>query len=622
MGPRFTFYLRVGIALFSPLLLVLVSSGARRQTLAPCTESGGKTFCHIAEPAVNTRLSEFPQIRFKDGDLITVRAGGCVQTGGRGRTWKRYVDPSGPNSHQFYHGLIWVPGANVGLERIQSVNNKQIFVRTCGRIKPEDVFLRLGYEDDNYGDNSYRDHDDGTEDQCKDSVNAFVDLEIEHDAMPPAGDPAAPLDLEHPTSCENYDPNLLPLNPRWGSQRTQPPELPNPVQKCTLTDMLFDDPGCSTQHPSFDKPTGTNSVVCALKPGRPGTGIPGHVNYFPAVYTGGIEWDTHTGGLFGDDDYNLNIFPPRKAGQTVFNERSLGIEFDSDETIDNFDTPWWNRFHDAVDTSDVFASELVNSEHAIIAGLVGLDCQHDCISEIHPVFAFAVLVKRTTVSTQPLSVEDTWAIFVRDTGDEGFCSSEIHYLDLVNRTFKFSLPKPTNASNYSILGSTIFKANNSNCAWSSERPTPAGIEVGFFLPENSMIHGDLHLKWVFTSTPAELPDNPHRPGSTTASNEESRIEEQLAALSKNLTKEQLDFYHANSKTRRIKHNFVVPLVHDLAPLTARLRSASREGQQKRGESLHDSQKEARDRKKFNVATKVLWRTFPHSKVRLGKKVTP
>src|ERR1700761_737493 len=41
---------------------------------------------------------------------VIVSAGGCVQTGGKGLTWKRYVDPQGANSDRFYHGIIGMPG--------------------------------------------------------------------------------------------------------------------------------------------------------------------------------------------------------------------------------------------------------------------------------------------------------------------------------------------------------------------------------------------------------------------------------------------------------------------------------------------------------------------------------
>ena len=53
---------------------------------------------------------------------------GCCQTGGHGKTWKRYVDPQGPNSDRLYHGLVWVPGATSGLVRLQGVIGKTFVV--------------------------------------------------------------------------------------------------------------------------------------------------------------------------------------------------------------------------------------------------------------------------------------------------------------------------------------------------------------------------------------------------------------------------------------------------------------------------------------------------------------
>jgi hypothetical protein len=47
-------------------------------------------------------------------------------------------------------------------------------------LNPAQLYLRLGYEDDGYGDNGYSSHDDGTEGQCKNSVNAFVIISIGH----------------------------------------------------------------------------------------------------------------------------------------------------------------------------------------------------------------------------------------------------------------------------------------------------------------------------------------------------------------------------------------------------------------------------------------------------------
>src|SRR6478672_10318005 len=65
----------------------------------------------ISSPVVTSPYGKtYYQILMAPGDIILVSAGGCVQTGGHGKTWKRYVDPQGPNSDRLYHGLIQLPG--------------------------------------------------------------------------------------------------------------------------------------------------------------------------------------------------------------------------------------------------------------------------------------------------------------------------------------------------------------------------------------------------------------------------------------------------------------------------------------------------------------------------------
>ncbi|TWP54335.1 hypothetical protein FKR81_01935 [Lentzea tibetensis] len=109
-------------------------------------------------------------LTFLRGDHVTVTAGGCVQTGGHGRTWKRYVNPASDND--LYHGLITIPGATAHLVRLQNVVGRQFVVGGRGGS------LILGYEDDGYSDNGYYSHDDGTSGQCRNSVNAFVHIVI------------------------------------------------------------------------------------------------------------------------------------------------------------------------------------------------------------------------------------------------------------------------------------------------------------------------------------------------------------------------------------------------------------------------------------------------------------
>lgn len=100
---------------------------------------------------------------------MEVTADGCVQTGGHGDTWKRYVNPSDPDGKDLYHGMIRIPTGTKesALVKINSVMENQILVTGAG-IEVSQLVLSLGYQDDNYSDNGYAKHDDGTDDQCKD----------------------------------------------------------------------------------------------------------------------------------------------------------------------------------------------------------------------------------------------------------------------------------------------------------------------------------------------------------------------------------------------------------------------------------------------------------------------
>lgn len=130
--------------------------------------STGQVSCPISEPVVTQKTTGYP-ILFAPGNRVTVSASGCVQTGGSGLTWKRYVDPAGDNSDRLYHGLIELPG--MPLTRIQSVIGQTLTIPAWG-------FLTLGYEDDNYTDNGYTKPDNGTGNQCKGIGPAQVTLTI------------------------------------------------------------------------------------------------------------------------------------------------------------------------------------------------------------------------------------------------------------------------------------------------------------------------------------------------------------------------------------------------------------------------------------------------------------
>jgi hypothetical protein len=153
-------------------------------------DTSAATVWRIDEPNVKQHLTVYKQIVFLPGDTINVDAGGCVQTGGVGKTWKRYVNPSGPNTPRLYHGLIWIPGINNALGWIQTFpafhKDGHIRAPLPAGLNRAELYLRLGYDDDQYDDNSYDNHDDGTDDQCKNVDHAFVIVSIGHNgAIPP-----------------------------------------------------------------------------------------------------------------------------------------------------------------------------------------------------------------------------------------------------------------------------------------------------------------------------------------------------------------------------------------------------------------------------------------------------
>jgi hypothetical protein len=156
-------------------LLICVGTASAQERLVHSASGNTETW-RIDEPDVKRAETTYPSILFQKGDRFTIDAGGCAQTGGFGKTWKRFVDPSGPNSDHLYHGLILVPSAIEGIQRVQGVLHR---VFQIGDVAGP-VQLTLGYEDDNYNDNGYWGHDDGTEDQCNGVGPAWVVVTIVH----------------------------------------------------------------------------------------------------------------------------------------------------------------------------------------------------------------------------------------------------------------------------------------------------------------------------------------------------------------------------------------------------------------------------------------------------------
>src|SRR5258708_16039633 len=161
-----------------------VSCGANASSSgAACTISApGTDGVRIDQRFVAGGFYEYQSIVFQPGDVITLNAGGCVQTGGSGDTWKRYVNPSGSNSgppDKLYFGTVYIPGAFYADDHNKPVNGApisefvlgqkhQIRIDTLGlpTDATQHLDLRLGYRDDQYDDNGYYRHDDGNHNQC------------------------------------------------------------------------------------------------------------------------------------------------------------------------------------------------------------------------------------------------------------------------------------------------------------------------------------------------------------------------------------------------------------------------------------------------------------------------
>ncbi len=508
------------------LLLSSYIAGAA-ETVTHTVSSDGKTqVWTINEPEVGIAVENYgfkphTDIKFQPGDGVTIEAGGCVQTGGSGKTWKSYVKPLGPNSDKYYSGTIWIPGA-IGAQA-PNVTWIKDGLGTWGipaSATPANLYLLLGYLDDNYSDNGYYSHDDGTDDQCKNSVNAWVRVTIVSGAggkLWASSGKSAPYDL----LSDGDDDNLIPLNPYWAfATNGVAPTDTNPAKEPTGTTPCSDGSEVTvaengpdlvpcvsvTTVTSRDDANWWKTVGNDYDPTQDTFAFCTHANWGPATYAGILQFESKS-TPFEDDDYSWDLRRTDLRGLSGDRD-NIEAEFNSEETIEHFTSPWWAGLESAVDSDSSFANakEYFGSKYSIITGLFGLDLGHfPAHSELHPVFAMAVRV------TENDPTDEHWAMFVRRFGDEGFCSSNEHYLDfLPNNKFVFRLPLlwPNAVLDDNVI--LDMRAEHS----AGDPPTVEfvagdGVYVTFDLPENpsadQLIHGELHLKWDSVTTSVPLP---------------------------------------------------------------------------------------------------------------------
>jgi hypothetical protein len=295
--------------------------------------------------------------------------------------------------------------------------------------------------------------------------------------------PLAPFDLV----WNELDDSGVPLAPVWNWQKTNGGTNPG-YKTCLKAPGKFDNSECSTQNPTEDLPTGWNGTWCG---DGASTSIDGHVNWLPGTYTGWLAWSDHSSN---DDDYNFVL---GISAEEAFVASTVLLEFDSDETIDHFATPWWSKFHKAVDNGDV--ADLILTPQAVVTGLIGLDCEHGCGEEIHPVYSLAL-------EADPNLLNNVWAMFVRNWGDEGYCSSTDHQLPLTAMSIR--IPWKLHATAVKILNAPddsdqLFLTSDHEVVVPEVTTIVGkGIVVRFVLPWSSVhasVNGEIHLQWTFAN---------------------------------------------------------------------------------------------------------------------------
>ncbi len=166
---------------------------------------------------------------------------------------------------------------------------------------------------------------------------------------------------------------------------------------------------------------------------------------------------------------------------------------------------WWERFHNAFDTGgNDEAHRKIDRRSTIVIGMLGLDAPHRGKPELHPVYAMFV----RTDNNWGLVGTQSWAFFVRNWGNEGFCGEQdvkLHPHPREHRPIKVQIRDVVReVSRSGWRGARNADRTEISSMNFSVQPNPAGIELSFTLlpPEKqSWIVGDI----TFVQRPP-LPD--------------------------------------------------------------------------------------------------------------------
>lgn len=312
--------------------------------------------------------------------------------------------------------------------------------------------------------------------------------------------------------CSNQlDINGLQLNPIWEWQITHKEQTPDfqatcgaDPSTCTNQPVLFDVIGPGTLPfpvPAAGVELPDYATTCPRDP------FSGHANWRIATFDGKIAWANHDDPILGDDDYNMYFKPDHKAALT--SERSwLNLEFQAAETINGFASPWWTNFLSSVNRPipGRIPSQILDGHYAIVTGLIGIDGVHGGYTESHPVFSLAILTGQTDADAV---IEQNWSFFIRNWGNEGFCSQQQHYWDSSNGEYWIQLRWPKGATSVDVdVSNTHVFTNLAGLEPPAIWRGQGWLYLLFHLPtseQRAYFDGDLTLRYSFPQGKAHKP---------------------------------------------------------------------------------------------------------------------
>ena len=184
----------------------------------------------------------------------------------------------------------------------------------------------------------------------------------------------------------------------------------------------------------------------------------------------------------------------------------IELEHFSPESTDQFGVRWWSDLQHSIsddyaeDSEDwQFARGYVTSVPAYIVGLFGLDCEHGCVTELHPIYGMALRSVARRPAREPQF--DRWAFFARNAGSEGFCSTGqllnygYEYLSLLARP-----PKDQPFTDIVIKGWWVVNHPATSGVTVSVVKVAEGVVIVVRFPpgDNSyeMIEGEVVFQWL------------------------------------------------------------------------------------------------------------------------------